>query len=103
MLAILLLWPFGQTLSAPVPKLCSVTAIAEPLWRGATFNQLTVELDPDCPDDGYARIQLGSYGGAGSAATGRVEIMTPKRPRLIWAAQPRWRTVLWLAWSGKPY
>ena len=93
----------SATESAPDPPLCRVTAEYRPLWRGSDVGQLAVRLAPGCPPDGVARVRLGNYGWWGSRATGPTEPLNHARPVLIWAGQPRHRSVLWLAKSGKPY
>ena len=83
------------------PQPCRVEATYRPLSQLSAFGTLVVRLAPGC--DGTARVMLGSYGGPGSRATGPTETLSPDRPAVTWAAQPRWRTVLWLAQSGKPW
>jgi hypothetical protein len=87
----------------PDPPLCRVTASYRPLSWASSLRALSVRLAPDCPADGTARIQLGGYGGPGSTATGPTETLTHTRPQIVWVAQPSYRTVLWLARSGRPY
>ena len=87
--------------AAPAPALCRVEAFYTPLSRLSSFGSLVVRLVPGCT--GTARVMLGSYGGPGSKATGPTETLSASRPVVTWAAQPYWRTVQWLAASGKPY
>jgi len=89
--------------AAPSPPLCRVEAFYTPLSRLSSFGSLIVRLAPGCPPNGTAQVRLGSYGGPGSKATGPTETLSASRPVVTWAAQPHWRTVLWLAKSGKPY
>lgn len=89
--------------AASNPPLCRVTATYRPLWWASNLRQLTVRLDPACPPDGLARVRLGNYGGPGSRATGPTETLTRSRPVLLWAAQPSYRTVLWVSASGRTY
>jgi len=85
------------------PPICRVEATYRPLNWASALGSLSVRLSPDCPPDGRARIRLGGYGGPGSTATGPTEVLTAQRPQIVWAAQPAYRTVLWLAKSGKSY
>lgn len=94
---------FPSVQAAPDPPLCRVTAEARPLWWASDLRQLTVRLASGCPPNGVAYVQLGNYGGIGSRATGPTENLSRARPVLIWAAQPKWRSVLWRAKSGTPY
>ena len=103
LLGVALTSPSGAVVLAPPAPLCRVTASIRPAWRFSSVQQLTVTLTPDCPPDGIARIRLGQYGGPGSRATGPTETLTASRPTIIWPAQPRYRTVLWVSQSGKTY
>lgn len=103
---LLLSQPAGAVLVAtprPSPPLCRVTAEYRPAWWGSDFRRVTVQLAPGCPPNGIARVRLGGYGGPGSRAVGPIETLNQSRPRIEWAAQPEYRTVLWEAASGKTY
>lgn len=97
----LLLFPLA--LAQPVAPLCRVQAAVRPLSWASSLRSIAVSLTPDCPPNGVARIRLGGYGGPGSRATGPTETLSAARPLVIWAAQPSYRTVLWLSQSGIPY
>ena len=86
----------------PPPPRCRVEALYVPSF-GSEFGSLMVRLLPGCPEHGSARVRLGSYGGPGSQATGPTETLTRERAGVLWAMQPRWRSVLWEAESGKQY
>ncbi|GGI87349.1 hypothetical protein [Deinococcus wulumuqiensis] len=102
LLSLALLLSLGVS-AAPAPALCRVEATYAPLSRLSSFGTLVVRLVPGCPPNGTAQVRLGNYGGPGSKATGPTETLSASRPVVAWAAQPHWRTVLWLAKSGKPY
>ena len=87
--------------AAPEPPLCTVQATTRPLWWASNLRQFTVRLTRGC--DGVAYVRLGQYGGPGSKATGPTETLNKDRPQIIWSGQPYYRTVLWVAKSGKTY
>lgn len=93
----------GAAPAPPQPTLCRVIAVTERLSWASSLRAVTVSLDPACPPNGVARIRLGGYGGPGSRALGPVETLNRDYPRITWAAQPTYRTVLWLAKSNKSY
>lgn len=97
-LALLLLAAPAQA-AAPPPTLCRVQATSTP---SPTGRLLTVQVTPDCPVNGYARVRL----------TSRLGGSLPDDPPGAWTLRPgltlvrtshSWWRLEWLAASGKPY
>ena len=85
--------------AAPEPILCRVEVTSHPTTLG---RQVSIQVRPDCPPGGVARVRLASQLG-GSLPDNPPGVYTLRPGQKLRRTVLRWWWVEWLSASGRPY